>query len=79
MVNASSVTSDESTKVEPFDMAASEAVCADYLANPSPEKERKAVRERTNDISPLLEDLFDRFKPSKMGSEEDDCVKVLLR
>jgi hypothetical protein len=79
MVNASSVTSDESTEVEPFDMAASEAACADYLASPAPEKERKAVRERTNDISPLLEDLFDRFKLSKMGSEEDDCVKALLR
>jgi hypothetical protein len=78
-VNASGVTSDESAEVEPFDMAASEAAYADYLASPSPEKEREAVEERTNAISALLEDPFDRFKPSKMGSEEDDCVKALVR
>lgn len=32
-----------------------------------------------SDISPILEDLIDRFKPSDMKTKDSDCVKTLLR
>jgi hypothetical protein len=50
------------------------AEIADFLATPAP-----AVEQNMEAISPRPEDLFDRFKPSEMSSEESDCVKALLR
>jgi serine/threonine protein kinase len=65
---------EENTEFESSDVANLEAEMADYFANPGPVSE-----DDMSDISPILEDLIDRFKPSDMKSRDSDCVKTLLR
>jgi serine/threonine protein kinase len=69
----SDTASEESTEFKHVDEATLAEDIEAYFATPSRPKET------LDDISPILEHLFDRFKPSDMGTEEGDRVKVLLR
>jgi serine/threonine protein kinase len=69
--------SNGSSKVGSIDIAALEAEIAEYFETPT--SERRVVEKSPGPISPLLEDVFDCFKPSDMSSEESNAVKSLLR
>lgn len=64
----------ESTEAEFVDKAALAAEYAEYLASSGPAEE-----ESVDEISPVLEDLIDRFKLSEISSEEANRVKALLK
>jgi serine/threonine protein kinase len=73
----SDVDSKESPEVGSIDTATLEADIAEYFEIPA--SECKVVEKNPVPISPLLEDVFDCFKPSDMSSKENDAVKSLLR
>lgn len=73
----SDVDSNGSLEVGSIDIAALEADIAGYLETRA--SDRKVVENGPDPISPLLEDVFDCFKPTDMSSKESDAVKSLLR
>jgi serine/threonine protein kinase len=73
------VASDEESEDEYLDSATLAEDMADYFASSGSSSERAVVRESPDTISPVLEDLFDRFKPCEMPPEEGHSVKALMR
>ncbi len=74
----SDMASNASSGMISIDSASLKADLEAYFAEVAPLNELSA-EESTESISFLLEDVFDRFKPSDMTSEEGSCVKGLLR
>ena len=72
------MTSNASSGMISVDSASLKADIEAYLAKAYPVNELLA-EESAETISFLLEDVFDRFKPFDMTSEEGSCVKRLLR
>jgi serine/threonine protein kinase len=73
----SDVDSNGSLEFGSIDMAALEADIAEYFETRA--SDCKVVENGPDPISPLLEDVFDCFKPTDMSSKESDAVKSLLR